>query len=215
MPCDASGMAIIHRAFKAGFRDGIPFVEGVADGDVAHAEVVAEHLNLFSVALHAHHEFEDQNLWDPLRERAPACALHVDRMQTQHAAMLVQLNALDEALPAWRASGSSAAALPVLAALAGINSALDEHLPDEETQIVPVMEEVLTQPEIDAGSEHGRRATPKGQMFPMLGSILAAQPDGGTAFMHKNIPPPVRLVWRAIGRRKYEANRQALLHGPR
>ncbi|USQ76065.1 hemerythrin domain-containing protein [Ornithinimicrobium cryptoxanthini] len=215
MPCDASGMAEIHRAFKAAFRDGVAFVEGVADGDAAHAEVVAKHLNLFSVALHTHHEFEDQDLWGKLRDRAPACALHVDRMQSQHAAMLVQLNALDAALPTWRASGSSAAAQPVLSALAGINSALDEHLPDEETKIVPLMEEVLTQPEVDAAADHGRRATPKGQAFPMLGGILAAQPDGGTAFMHKNIPPPVRLVWRAIGRRKYEANRQALLHGPR
>lgn len=215
MPCDASGMAEIHRAFKAGFRDGVVFVEAVADGDAAHAQVVAEHLHLYSTALHSHHEFEDQDLWGKLRDRAPACALHVDRMQSQHAAMLVQLNALDAALPAWRSSGSRTDSQPVLAALAGINSALDEHLPDEETKIVPVMEEVLTQPEVDAASKHGRRATPKGQAFPMLGSILAAQPDGGTAFMHKNIPPPVRLVWRTVGRRKYEANRRALLHGPR
>lgn len=215
MPCDASGMAEIHRMFKAGFGEAGVLVDGVRDGDVDHATVVVEHLSALSASLHAHHEFEDEKFWDPLTERSPGCALHVDRMKQQHAEMLVHLHALDAALPAWRATGRAAEAEAIHAALAGINAGLAEHLPDEEDTIVPVMEAVLTQQEVDAASAHGRRATPKGQAFPMLGQILAAQPDGGTEWMHKHLPPPVRLVWNVVGRRRYEANRRALENGPR
>ena len=208
--CDASGMAEIHRMFRAGFREGPALVAGVAEGDAAHADVVGGHLSLLSGALHAHHEFEDENVWDRLSSRAPACALHVGRMKGQHAQMLVHLTALDEALPAWRAGGRGADAAPVVAALGSIDAALAEHLPDEEENIVPVMEQVLTQPEVDAGATHGRRATPRGRTFEMIGAIMDAQPDGGVEWQRKNLPAPLRLVWRAVGRSRYAAVRARL-----
>lgn len=130
MPCDASGMAEIHRLYKSGFGEGLSLVDGVREGDAAHAAVVAE------------------------------------------------------------------------------------HLPDEEENIVPIMESVLTQQEVDAAGAHGRKSTPKGKTFPMLGGILAAQPDGGTEWLAKNLPAPVRLVWKVLGRRQYEAHRRALVQGP-
>lgn len=215
MPCDASGMAEIHRLFKVGFGEGPGLVTGVRDHDLAHAAVVADHLHMLSAGLHAHHEFEDGQFWDPMSERAPACALHVDRMKQQHAQMLVNLQALDQALPPWRASARADDAAPVLAALTGINDALAEHLPDEESSIVPTMEAVLDQEEIDAAADHGRKAVPKGQSFAMLGAIMAAQPDGGAQWQRKNLPPPVRLIWRHLGRRRYDKGREALEHGPR
>lgn len=208
--CDASGMIEIHRMFRAGFGEGPALVAGVAEGDAAHAEVVGDHLSMLAVSLHAHHEFEDENLWDTLDRRAPACILHVQRMKDQHAQMLVHLTALDAALPAWRAGGRRAQAESVTAALDGINAALAVHLPDEEKTIVPVMERVLTQREIDAGGKHGRKATPKGKAFQQLGAILAAQPDGGRQWQRKHLPVPVRVAWRLVGRSRYEANRAAL-----
>ena len=203
-------MIEIHRMFRAGFGEGPALIASVADGDSAHADVVGDHLSMLSVGLHAHHEFEDENLWDTLDQRAPACVLHVARMKEQHAEMLVHLTALDRALPPWRESGRTADAVSVAAALAGINAALTVHLPDEEEHIVPVMEQVITQREVDAASEHGRRATPKGKTFAQLGAILAAQPDGGEEWQRKHLPLPVRLVWRLVGRSRYEASRSAL-----
>ena len=76
---------------------------------------------------------------------------------------------------------------------------------------MPVMETVITQQEVDALATHGRKATPKGQMFLQLGAILAAQPDGGTAWQKAHLPGPVRVIWRVIGRSKYEANRAELV----
>ncbi|GEK87882.1 hemerythrin domain-containing protein [Microbacterium aerolatum] len=215
MPCDASGMAEIHRWFKAGFGEGGILVEGVRDGDAAHAEVVAAHLDLLSAALHGHHEFEDANLWDRLSAQAPPCAVHVERMKVQHAQMLVHLDELDVALPAWRATGRATDATAVLGALTGINVALAAHLPDEEENIVPVMERELDQQDMVAASEHGRRAVPRGQTWQAMGAILAAQPDGGTSWLRKNLPAPVRLIWRVAGRPRYAASRRALVEGPR
>lgn len=207
--CDASGMAEIHRLFTSGFGEAPALVQGVAKGDRAHAEAVAAQLNLLSVSLHAHHEGEDLRLWSTLSERSPGCALHVERMKGQHARMLQHLGDLDAALPAWRASADPVDNPPVLAALAGVNSALAEHLPDEERHIVPVMEAVMTEQEVKWFSEHGRAATPKGQTWNMLGAIMRGQPDG-EAWLRKNLPGPLRLIWRTVGARRYARTRAAL-----
>ena len=124
--------------------------------------------------------------------------------------MLIQLDALDRALPAWRASPSASTAGPVLAAIAGINAALAEHLPDEEANIVPVMEHTLTPREVEWFAKHGRASTPKGQTWNMLVAILAAQPDGGGEWMKKNLPGPVALMWRWVGAPKYARYRTTL-----
>ncbi|MGI9822230.1 hemerythrin domain-containing protein [Agromyces sp. Marseille-Q5079] len=209
--CDARGMAEIHRLFKVGFGEGPTLVHGVVEADAAHADVVGDHLAMLSTGLHAHHEGEDAMLWDRLEQRAPACSLHIERMRRHHAELLVHLTALDEALPAWRASGRRADAASVLEALDGVNGALAVHLPDEEENIVPVMEHTFTQPEVEWFAEHGRKATPKGKTFVQLGAILAAQPDGGDEWMHEHLPAPVRVIWRVFGRPVYAKNRAQLL----
>jgi len=208
--CDASGMIDIHRMFRRSFGEGPALVRGVTAGDTVHAEAVATQLSTTSLGLHAHHEGEDERLWSALEERAPSCAVHVERMKEQHAVMLVHLAALDAALPGWRVTASPTDAAPVLTALDGINAALEVHLPDEELNIVPVMETTITQKEVDWYSEHGRRSVPKGQTWNQLGEILAAQPDGGDEWMHKHLPTPVRVLWRWIGKPRYAKHREAL-----
>ncbi|WP_438353835.1 hemerythrin domain-containing protein [Microbacterium sp. CJ88] len=209
--CDARGMAEIHRLFRVGFGEAPALVAGVRPGDIAHADVVGGELDLLSGGLHAHHEGEDERLWDALESRAPSCAAHVGRMKDQHAEMLVHLTALDAALPAWRRTAADPDAAPVLAALDAINGSLDVHLGDEETTIVPVMERTLTPKEVDWFGEHGRRSTPRGQTWNQLGAILAAQPDGGDEWLRAHLPAPVRVIWRWVGEPKYRAHRRALL----
>jgi len=203
-------MAEIHRMFRAGFGEAPGLVSGVAEGDAAHADIVGDHLWMLSVALHAHHEGEDTHLWDTLEQRAPACAVHVERMKQHHAALHVHLTQLDADLPAWRSTGRAAEAVPVQADLEGINASLAIHLPDEEANIVPVIETTLTPKEVDWFAEHGRKATPKGKTWESLGAILAAQPDGGDEWQRENLPGPARLLWRMVGKAKYEKNRAQL-----
>jgi hypothetical protein len=209
--CDGRGMAEIHRMFRAGFGEAPALVGGVTDGVTAQADIVGDSLAMLSVGLHAHHQGEDTMLWGRLESRAPSCAAHVARMKQQHAEMLVHLEELDASLPAWRASGRTADSASVTAALDGINAALTVHLPDEEANIVPVMETVITPKEVDALAEHGRRSTPKGKMFVSLGVILAAQPDGGDDWQREHLPVPMRLLWRLQGRSRYERWRAELV----
>ena len=209
--CDASGMADIHRMFRAGFGEGPELVNSVTPNDAAQADIVGDYLAMLSTTLHGHHQGEDTLLWDNLESRAPSCAIHVERMKVQHAEMLVHLDELDARLPTWRASGRMEDAASVLAALAGINAALDVHMPDEEATIVPVMETTLAPADVNALSKHGRKSTPKGKTFIQLGAILDAQPDGGDAWMHKNLPAPVRVIWRLVGKSRYEKYRAELV----
>ncbi|WP_457100445.1 hemerythrin domain-containing protein [Microbacterium sp. P5_E9] len=208
--CDASGMIEIHRMFRRSFGEGPDLVGRVSEGDTAHAAAVATQLETISTGLHAHHEGEDQRLWGPLEERAPSCTVHVERMKAQHAELLVHLTALDRALPAWRASAKATDAEPVLTALGGVNAAIAVHLPDEETNIVPVMEYTITEPEAEWFAKHGRNSIPKGQTWQQLGEILASQPDGGDEWLHKHMPAPARLAWRWLGKPKYAKHRAAL-----
>jgi len=207
--CDASGMATIHRYFRAGFAEGPALVRSVSAGDADRVALVATELSTLSSGLHAHHEGEEMRLWDALEERAPGCALHVGRMRTQHQRIAESLEELNAVLPAWRASGSTQDADAVLEALDGVNAALTAHFGDEEQNIVPVMETVITPKEIQWFSDHGRKATPKGQSWNVLGAIMAAQPDDGKAFLGE-MPAPFRLVWRLFGRSRYDAHRAAL-----
>ncbi|WP_231868286.1 hemerythrin domain-containing protein [Microbacterium sp. CH1] len=192
------------------FDEAPSLVDGVAPGDTSHASAVAEHLHLISTALHAHHEGEDSQLWDKMKTRAPACALHVDRMIEQHAAMLIPLDALDAAVPAWRASADPADAVAVHDALRGVARALAEHLPDEEQNLVPVMERVITQKEMDWLAHHGQAATPKGKAWYMLGAILDSHPDKGQAWLEKNMHGVNALAWRFIGAPSYAKYRARL-----
>ncbi|WP_433380136.1 hemerythrin domain-containing protein [Actinoplanes sp. CA-142083] len=208
--CDASGMFEIHRMLLRSFEEAVGLVDGVAEGDLRHARVVAAQLHLISNALHAHHEGEDSRLWDMIDRRAPACALHVERMKIQHAQMLIHLDALDRAAPTWRDSAERSDAAPVRDALEKVSAALRAHFPDEEANIVPAIEHVVTQPEVNWFSKHGRQATPKGQGWNMLGAILAAQPDGGTRWLKKHMPGPAGLIWRFIGAPRYARFRAAL-----
>ena len=131
-------------------------------------------------------------------------------MRAQHAAMLVHLQALDTALPSWTAGPNASTAAPVLDALYGIDGALGVHLPDGETTIVPVMEHVMTEEETEWFAKHGRASAPKGQSWNMLGAILAAQPDGGDAWLKAHMPGPATLVWRWVGRPRYRRFRAEL-----
>ena len=189
--------------------EGRVLVEAVPEADAAQADFVGDHLDMLSVGLHAHHEGEDTLLWDPLEQRAPSCAAHVERMKQQHAALLVHLTAMDEALPAWRERHVDGCR----------RRARRPRWRERRARRAPPRR----------GGEHrachgdgdhparGRRALgarsqgdPKGKMFVQLGAILAAQPDGGDEWLHAPAGAGARDL-ALIGKPKYEAHRAALI----
>ena len=210
--CDARGMAEIHRMFKAGFGEGRTLIEGVAEGDIVHAEVVADHLAMLSTGLHAHHEGEDTMLWDPLEQRAPSVrrARRAHEGAARPSCSCTSPRSTRCCRRGVRAAGQRMPRASCPRSTGSITRS-PRTFPTRRAIIVPVMETVITQKEVDALSDHGRKATPKGRMFLQLGAILAAQPDGGAEWQREHLPPPVRLLWRWVGRPKYEANRAELV----
>ena len=208
--CDTSDMRMIHGYFRLVFGQAPALAEGVADGDTARAGVVSDHLAAIADTLHGHHHGEDVLLWDQLEARNPACSAHVSEMRRDHAAMSGELAALEAALPAWRADASAAHRTTVLYALNGILALLTQHLGAEETQILPVAAAAFTQGEWDKLSEHGRASVPGSFRFIQLGFILESLGDAAPAWLRANLPAPVRLIYRLIGRPKYDRYRATL-----
>ena len=208
--CDTSDMTMIHGYFRLLFGQAPGQAEAVAEGDVARAEVVADHFAWIADTLHHHHEGEDRLLWDQLEARNPACSAHVSEMRRDHAAMSGELAALEAALPAWRADASAAHRTTVLYALNGILALLTQHLGAEEKQILPVAAVSLTQREWDKLGEHGRASVPGSFRFIQLGFILESLGAEAPAWLRANLPAPVRLLYRLVGKPKFERYRGVL-----
>lgn len=208
--CDTSDMRMIHGYFRLVFGQAPALAEGVASGDTARAAVVADHLAAIADTLHGHHHGEDILLWDQLEARNPACSAHVSEMRRDHAAMSGELAALGGALPAWRQDASAEHRAAVLYALNGILALLSSHLGAEEKQILPVAAAAFSQGEWDKLSQHGRASVPGSFRLIQLGFILESLGTAAPAWLKANLPAPVRLIWRLVGRPKYSAYRTRL-----
>lgn len=206
--CDTSDMLHIHALFRRAFTDLPGLVRGVPDGDLERMRAVAGHTREVAAALHNHHEGEDQLLWDKLEERAPACALHVGLMRSQHATTAAQLERLDVLMPTWEIAADAVARDHVADLLDEIRTTLLTHLGQEETQILPTAASVMSQREWSLLHEHGMASIPKDKLLLQLGWILEVVPaDERPAWLRANLPAPARLAWRLVGKRQFAAHR--------
>lgn len=207
--CDTADMLMIHRLFRWLFGDAPGLVRGVAAGDTARAEVVGAHIEQIVAGLHLHHQGEDLLLWDLLESRAPACALHVGQMRTQHQAISDQLDEVRTHLSAWRSSASAEDRERLAAFLDRVLDTLTQHLGQEEDQIVPVASTSLTQAEWDQLGKHGMSQIPPNQLMIQLRAMLESMPPEDRAgWMKANLPTLPRLLWALLGKRQYAGYRR-------
>src|SRR5215471_18263173 len=90
-----------------------------------------------------HHPKEDAYLFRLLRERNPAIAPLLDRLQCEHRAGIVKLGALEQELAAFRREGS--AKLPAFySEVAAYASFQYAHVRAEEDRVLPAATEFLT-----------------------------------------------------------------------
>jgi hypothetical protein len=209
--CDTSDMLMIHGMFRKVFVDAPALVRSVKPGDREHTTAVASHLDDAASSLHNHHHAEDLLLWDQLAARAPACAAHVDQMRAQHAAVAGLLEKLEALVPAWRESANAADRDAVAESVEAVRDGLLTHLGAEETQILPVASGAFDQSEWNKLGEHGRASVPKDRRLIQLGYILdSMSPEDAKAWARANLPAPVRLLYRLVGRRQYLAEYRSL-----
>jgi hypothetical protein len=202
---DTQEMVIVHRVFRREFGLLPDLIEAVPAGDTARAAVLAEHAQDVSAGLHHHHETEDLLLWPPLLQAVPLEADLVHRMESQHEEMSAALTEVDALLPEWGATAGEAERDRLVVALRKVATILDQHLTEEEQEILPLVRDHLSVEQWAAIGERGQKAiSDKRKRLIFLGMILEdASPEEERTFL-SHMPAPVRLLWRTLGRRQYD-----------
>lgn len=125
-------------------------------------------------------------------------------MQAQHERVAVLLDRVDVLTAKWRPSADPKTRDELANALAQTSAALDEHLSDEENEVLPLVAEHLSVPEWDALTEYGKKVLPKNsKAFVYLGLILEETTATERAAFLCRLPVPLRWAWRLIGHRIY------------
>jgi iron-sulfur cluster repair protein YtfE (RIC family) len=200
---DTQEMVVVHRVFRREFRLAPQMVRLVPAGDAARAAVVAGHLTEMATMLHHHHSGEDELVWPLLTERASVSGEVVERMEAQHEAVAALLDTCAELVPAWGAGAD----VPTRDRLAGVleelSAALDEHLAEEEREILPLCAEHMTAEEWGRLGQRGMAAMPKSRLLVIFGHLLEEASPQERATMLGHLPAPARLLFRAVGRRAW------------
>jgi hemerythrin-like domain-containing protein len=211
--CDTSDMVIVHRMFRRECALLPKLVAAVAGGDVARARAVAGHAREVLDMLHHHHVGEDELLWPRLSARTRFHADLLARMESQHHGLAVLLEHTATALPAWQDAPNAHTSTPLTTLLEQISNGLDEHFDEEEAEILPIVERVITAAEYHEVGQRGLVSIPLTRRLTVLGYLLEdATPEERTDFLAA-IPTPARLAYRLIGARQHR-HETTRLRGP-
>lgn len=200
---DTHDMVVVHRVFRREFRLLPALVRGVDEGDATRAGVVGRHCAELVTALHHHHTGEDDLLWPKLRERS---AMHSDLvavMERQHHRVADLLAQVEQMLPGWEASPTAPARDRLAGILDEVSTALDEHLAQEEKEILPLAEEHLSVEEWGELGRRGMAAIPQDRLPVFLGYMLEEASASERHEMLGRLPRPARVLYRLAGQRKY------------
>ncbi|MBF6241752.1 hemerythrin domain-containing protein [Nocardia otitidiscaviarum] len=203
MSVDTQDMKIVHRAFRRESRLLTELVAAVAPGDTVRAKVIADHFRDYRLGLKNHHEGEDELLWPPLLARVDLEADVVLRMQAQHERVEATLAALDIAVPAWEAGAGADERDTVVAVLVDHRAVLLDHLDDEETTLLPLAADHITEREWTSLGDHLVANTPKLTLLTLFGLVLEEADRSERAKLLGGLPAPVRAIWHTVGRPRY------------
>jgi Hemerythrin HHE cation binding domain len=152
----------------------------------------------FKNQLHVHHTAEDRWLWPEVRDKAtgPGEVAVLDAMEAEHARIDPLLSRVDASLTAAGLAGLAENA-------SALASALASHMEHEENHALPLVEAHLG-PEGWAafGKAAGKSAGLSGaaELFPWM---LDGAPAATSKRLLGMLPPPARLLYRAVWRPRY------------
>ncbi|NNC13819.1 hemerythrin domain-containing protein [Planctomonas sp. JC2975] len=211
--CNGDDMRILHSAFLFAYPRMAELVRDTPPGDTARAAFVAQWLGDIDHTLRTHHKDEELLLFDQLAERAPACALHVGQMKAHHAQVHAILDEIEPLRLEWPKTADPDTGEQLADAYDRMLEVLEVHLRREVVEIVPVAEKVITAKEWAGMAERGTKAVPKDRLMSQLGMLLSSSAPEDRKQFFKNIPLPVRIMYRTYGRRQYEAQFRLLWPG--
>ncbi len=199
---DFTVMYAAHDAFD---RDLSRLTEAVRSGRTADPAVRAGWAT-FKNQLHLHHTAEDVALWPALRRQVtdPAQIAVLDAMEAEHARIDPLLAQVDSALAAGHGAGAGhGTGLTATASAAALADVLTGHMAHEEDEALPLIADHLGAAGWAAfGRRAGRSQGLRGaaEFFPWM---LDEAPADTTRRLLGLLPPPVRLLYRAVWRPAY------------
>ncbi|GIE81753.1 hypothetical protein Aph02nite_77030 [Actinoplanes philippinensis] len=215
-PVDTWEMVLAHRLYRREFRILPAVIRAVPAGDLARSRTVGGHLATVVTMLHHHHEAEDELLWPIMLDRVGLHADLVHRMEAQHSRLEGLLSRLIPLNGSWRATASADTRDQLADLLAQASAVLDEHLDDEERDLLPLVAAHVTQAEWDAMNKRARGGPPVNLKLALI--QLGAMLEDATAEERRRflteLPPPARLLWRMFGKSTYAKARDQVRRGP-
>jgi hemerythrin-like domain-containing protein len=199
----AGEMPIIHRIFRRQFAEVRAMVPEVPAVDVARVRAVADHLEFLLDGLHMHHSTEDDLVWPKLLDRVGLDAPLVQRMEEQHRQIDASVAEVRAALSPWRGQPTSTTSSALAERIGEFLVVLEGHLDEEERVVVPLIDRHLTEAEWEAVGKHGFAKFTPAQRWIATGQMVEVATPEETAMMFGKLPPPVKVLWQLIGKRKY------------
>ena len=206
----AFDMALVHHGFRTALHDVPDLIRTTPAGNIRQAAMVGAHLDFVVLVLHHHHAAEDELIWPKLHERVPAHDGEIARMEGAHRAIAAAVDAAKAAAHPWAKTGEGTERL--MGAVAVLIDVVDEHLDDEEREVVPLIDRYITASEWKKAIARGASIL---RLHPKLGLVFAGFVlEGATAADRRRfldgVPAPARLMWNAVGARVYEGYRLRL-----
>jgi hemerythrin-like domain-containing protein len=212
--CQATpAMRRIHRVFLWAYDEAPGLVRSAAPGDTERSHYVGDVLGNFDKLLHVHHEGEDLYMYPQLGERAPGCAMHIAQMLAHHEQVKAILDELAPTRERWRETADASLGEELATGYERLSALLQVHLRREVTEVTPAVEKVLTEAEFEKLASHGVDAFEKKVVLAYLGMILATNPPEDQKAFIMDIPLPIRLAYRLVGKRLYRKQYSTLFPG--
>jgi iron-sulfur cluster repair protein YtfE (RIC family) len=195
-------MYAVHGVFRDTLGSAPILVGGVAPGDAERAALIANYYENILSFLHSHHDGEEHLVFPLLRERCEGAGALLDEMAEQHHEALELLGQAQAALAAWP-GGDAAAQKATQERLDELCSHLNEHLAEEEQNVLPLAAEHLSMQEWGALPGHGMANFHGDKIWLILGLIRERMTDGQRAAMMANMPPPALEMWTGFGQQAF------------
>jgi iron-sulfur cluster repair protein YtfE (RIC family) len=212
-PIEVRDMTIIHETFRRAFEESSRLVRASPTPSPSRVAFLADHVDFGLTMLHHHHEGEDEILYPLLVERAPEHAARTEQIDHEHQEVKGAIDVARKACERWRRSPSTESAEELATSLDALNTALVPHLDNEEREIVPLAAVTVTQKEWDSLAKHGIAAIPGNKKLIAFGMILEPLKPADRLYMLSNVPPPVKVLYRLVGRRAWDKYATTLRSG--
>jgi hypothetical protein len=200
---DVSDMHAVHQALRDSLGSAPNLVHGVSASDTERVELITNLYDNVLDFLHVHHEGEEQLIFPLLRDRCPDQVELMNLMAAQHADVVDLVQRSAGALSAW-AGGETAAQADAASALGQLAQRLEEHLGEEELQVLPLCAEHLSMEEWGALPGHAMASFSGDKIWLILGLIRQRMTPSQRDQMLAHMPPPAVEMWSTMGEQAYK-----------